>query len=121
MFGGNFAPAGFALNDNFARRCDLRLADNAFDLVLSEQKLDTPGELADDLVLVRHHGRKIEARRAGDAEAGKVVTRQFVEVARMKQGFGGNAADVQAGAAEGAAAVDASRRKTRISSVVMSK
>ncbi len=55
------AHAVLRLDAHFAGRGDLPLADDADDLVLLEQELDALGQLADHLVLVRHHRCEIDA------------------------------------------------------------
>jgi hypothetical protein len=53
---------------------------------------------------VGHHGRQIERHAVRpDAEGREVLLRLFIELGGMKQRLGGNAADIEAGAAERAA------------------
>ncbi len=90
------------------------------DLVLLEQHLDAAGQLVDDLVLARLHLRHVHLR-AGhrDAVHGELVRHALVILRGLQQRLGGNAADVEAGAAERVFAlvvlplVDAGGRESR--------
>ena len=99
--------AVLALHFDLAGRGDARFADNRFGLVLLEQEFDALGQFADDLVLVCHHGREIETDLRLDAELGEILARFLEQLAGVQKRLGGDAADIQAGAAKGAAPVDA--------------
>ena len=72
------------------------------DLVLLEQEGDAGGVRLHHAVLVAHHGREVELRRADlDAEALESVAGQLEHLGDVQQRLGRDAADVQAGAAEG--------------------
>ena len=77
-------------------------------LVLAEQELDALGQLLDHLALLVLHGAEVELDgRHLDAVGVQAVARLGVELGRVEQRLGRDAADVQAGAAERAALVDA--------------
>mmetsp|Transcript_31043 Transcript_31043/g.99107 ORF Transcript_31043/g.99107 Transcript_31043/m.99107 type:complete len:511 (-) Transcript_31043:619-2151(-) len=78
------------------------------DLVFLEEPLDALGEPGDGLVLGRHQLVNVEGD-AGhvDAVLGHVVLSIVVHVAGVEERLGGDAADVEAGAAEATAALDA--------------
>ena len=70
-------------------------------LVLLEQELDALGEIAHHLVLARQHRRQIEHHIADlDAVRPQMLRRFLVEVRGLQQRLRGNAADIEAGAAE---------------------
>ena len=92
----------------------LRLADNGLALGLLEQEFDALGELAHHLGLLRHHGGQIEFDLGLDAQLGEIGLGFVEALAGMQQRLGGNAADVQAGAAEAAALVDAGAGKAKL-------
>lgn len=80
------------------------------DLVLLEQALDTAAELVDRGLLCLHHGREIKADfRNDDSPLFEVVLCHVVVVCVVEQRLGRDAADVQAGTAEGAALFDTDR------------
>jgi hypothetical protein len=68
---------------------------------------DAAGELGDDVVLLLQHGREVDLD-AGelDAVGGGVVFGEDELLGGVEQGLAGNAADVEAGAAEGGAFLD---------------
>ena len=69
--------------------------------VLAEEKFDAFGVLVDDLVLARQHRRPIQLE-LGDLDAELLgVLEVVVDFRVMQQHLGGDAADVQAGAARG--------------------
>src|SRR5690606_15221362 len=71
------------------------------DRVGPEERRDAGREVANHLLLVRHHRRQIERdARELDAVAGKMRARGGVELRGLEQRLGGDAADVEAGAAE---------------------
>ena len=93
---------------------DLAVADQAAEalqprhLVLAEQELDALGEVRDHLVLAAHQGREVELDLAGlHAVLRQLVAGHRVEVRGLQQRLGRDAADIEAGAAEGAALLDA--------------
>ena len=106
------AVGGFDLD--LAGSRDPRLADDRLGLVLLEQKLDALGEFAHHLVLVRHHGGKIERHLRLDAELGEFLARLLEALAGVQQRLGRDAADIEAGAAEASALVDASRFEAKL-------
>src|SRR6185437_801220 len=83
-------------------------------LCLLEEKFDALGQFARDLGLVRHHAGKIELDACPDAELGEMVLRFVEQLARIQKGLGRDAASVEAGAAKGAAAVDARRLEAEL-------
>ena len=96
-----------ALDLDLAGRGDAARADNRVDLVLLEQEFDALDVAADPLVLERHHRGKIELRRChADAQLGEAVPGLVEQLGGMQQRLGRNAADIEAGAAEGRALLD---------------
>src|SRR3546814_1721980 len=94
--------AGLQLHRHLAGGRDRAPALHVVDLVLLEEELDTAGEVLHHLVLASHHGRKIQPQALHlDAVRGEVPGRIGVLLGRLQQRLGGNAADIQAGAAEG--------------------
>ncbi len=74
------------------------------DLVLLHQHRDAVGELFDDAALAGQHRFEVEAHGAeDDPVARRLVASLFEELGRLEQRLGGDAPDVEAGAAEGAA------------------
>ena len=77
------------------------------DLVPLEQEGDALDVAVDALVLEPHHAGKIELRRPDlDAHAGEGVGGLLVKFGGMQQRLGGNAPDIETGAAEGRALLD---------------
>jgi hypothetical protein len=76
------------------------------DLVLLEQELDALGQLTDALGLLGQHLLQVQLRRDVDADPGEILRRQLEQLRGVQQRLGRHAADVQAGAAQGRAAVD---------------
>src|SRR6056297_2162091 len=77
-------------------------------LVLFEQEFDALGVLADDVILVGEHLFPVHGRRfALEAHLGEVVFGLVQLVGGVQQRLGGDAADVEAGAAKGFSALDA--------------
>jgi hypothetical protein len=71
------------------------------DLVLLEQALDAAGELGDDVVLALDHGLDVDADVARrDAVHDEAVAGVVEVLGGLQQRLGGDAADVEAGAAE---------------------
>ena len=71
------------------------------DLVLFEQIFDAPGIGRNGIVLMGHHRIEIEFGRADlDPELGKVCASLFKHFRSMQQRLGGNAPDIEAGAAK---------------------
>ena len=115
MLRGEFAGLAVGKSDSdLSRRRDAAGTDNAFDLVLLEQEFDALGELAHHLGLLCHHGGQIEFDLGFDAQLGEIGFGFVQPLAGMQQGLGGNAADIEAGAAEAAAAVDTGRREAEL-------
>jgi hypothetical protein len=80
---------------------ELAVAGQQRDLVLLEQALDATGELGDDVVLALDHGLDVDgdvARR--DAVHDEAVAGVVEVLGGLQQRLGGDAADVEAGAAE---------------------
>jgi phage tail protein X len=81
---------------------------DVFHVVLLEQKLDTLCQTRHGCLLRLHHSREVEFDIADfNTAALGVVEDLVVEVRVVEEGFRGNAADVQAGSAEGATLLDA--------------
>ena len=103
---GNAAVGGGDF-DGFARQ-QAAASGEPVDAVGFEELFDAAGELFDDVVFAGNHRGDVEFDVAGaDAVRGEVVPRFFVEGGAFEQRFGGDAADVQAGAAEGGCCFDA--------------
>ena len=84
------------------RRDDRAGADEGIDLVLFQQEGDTVHIGRDGIALVLHHRLEVERRLADDdAEGGQVMLRLGKFLRGREQGLRGDAADVEAGAAEG--------------------
>jgi hypothetical protein len=80
---------------------DLSGALDGIDLVLLEQEIDALDVAVDAFLLEGLHLHEIELRlRDADAHAGEIVSGFFEQVRRVQQRLRGNAADVEAGAAE---------------------
>ena len=81
---------------------------DVLDAVLLEEELDTLGEAADGLVLGLHELGEVELDIADlDTAVFRVVENLVVKMRVVEERLGGNATDVQAGTAEGAALLDA--------------
>ena len=106
--GGNAARfAIVAPNFDLARPNDAGGAVKGGDLVLAEQEIDALGVAVDGFLLERHQARQIERRRAGvDSHLGEAVPSLGKQLGGVEQGLGGNAADIEAGAAMGGALLD---------------
>ena len=103
----DFAPVVQADDDRLGRG-DPRGAEDRLDPVLLEEEPDAVGQSLDDLVLPREHRRDVDRQSADlDAVAAEPVVGQVVELARIEQGLARNAADVEAGAAQGRPLLDA--------------
>ncbi len=96
---------GFSLaggNFHLARPGDFPDALKCVDLVLLEQIIDALHVAVDAFLLEFLHRDEIEFRlRDADPHAGEIVRRFLEQVRGVKQALRGNAADVEAGAAEG--------------------
>ena len=80
---------------------------DVLDVVLLEEELDALGEARDRGLLRLHHGAEVELDIADlDTAVLGVVEDLVVEVGVVQERLGGDAADVQAGSAEGAALLD---------------
>ena len=80
---------------------ELAVAGQQRDLVLLEQALDAAGELGDDVVLALDHGPDVDPDVVdGDAVHDEAVAGIVEVLGGLQQRLGGNAADVEAGAAE---------------------
>ena len=92
---------------DFARRDDAAGTVKRVDLVLLEQKRDAVDVAVDVLLLVFEQRGKIDARLADlDAHLRKTVAGLFIELRGMQHRLGRNAADIEAGAAEGGVFLD---------------
>src|SRR5690606_1250145 len=90
-----------AVHLDAVRRGDPARALQPVDLVLPEEELDALDVGLDHLVLVGEHGLQVELDLADlDPEAGERVLRLLELLAGLQERLGGNAADVEAGAAE---------------------
>ena len=93
---------------HFAGLRDGAPAFDPVDLVLFEQELDAAGVAVDGFALVGQHLLPIHGRRfALEAHLSKVVLGLMQHVAGVQERFGGDAAHVQAGAAQGFTALNA--------------
>ena len=84
--------------------------------VLLEQMFDPTGQALDRLGLALLHLVDVHAHPSLDDDAviGKVLLDVVVVMAGLEQGLGRDAPDVEAGAAEGAAHLDAGRRESQL-------
>ena len=83
-------------------------ADDVVDLVFLEQELDALGQALHDLVLVGQHRRQVELDAADlDPVLAEAVADLLEQMEECEQRLGGDAADIEAGAAESAALLDA--------------
>jgi hypothetical protein len=81
---------------------------DVLDVVLLEEELDALGQARDGCLLGLHHGGQVELDITNlDTAALCVVQNLVVEVRVVEQRLGGDAADVEAGAAEGTALLNA--------------
>ena len=99
------AVVGFHLD--LAGRDDAAGAAKGFDLVFLEQKVDALDVALDVPVLVFEQRRQIDARRADlDAHLAERVPGLLIKLRGVQHRLRGNAADVEAGAAEGRVLLD---------------
>ena len=90
-----------------ARLLDAAGALERGDLVLAEQEGDALGRRFDHLALALHELGEVERRRRHlDAVHGEIVARLLEQVRGLQQRLGRDAADIEAGAAEGRALLD---------------
>ncbi len=76
------------------------------DVVRLEQLADAAGQLAHDLVLARDHGRHVRAHAlVHDAVQRVVISQGLEQLGALQQRLGRDAADVEAGAAQGGLAL----------------
>ena len=95
------ALAGGAADEDLAGLAESAEAADDLDAALGDEELDALVELGDDLVLVGEHGRDVEAELLGADDAVVLgVLHMAPGLRRVEQGLGGDAADVEAGAAE---------------------
>ena len=85
---------------------DLGRAADRRDLVLLEQEIDALGVAVDRFLLEHHHLREIERRRHADTHLGEGMLGLGEELGGMQQRLGGNAADIETGAAMSGALLD---------------
>ena len=107
MFGRMRDLAVRALDRDFAGRGDPRLALKPVNLVLLQQEGDAGDIGGNRVVLVLHHRAHVERGLADDdAERGHAMPRLVEHFRGVQQGLGGDAADVEAGAAQRRALLD---------------
>src|SRR5690606_26105536 len=86
---------------HLARRGNAAFALHPLDLVLLEEELDALGVAVDGLVLEGEHLFQVELRlRHLDSHTLEALARLMEEFGGMEQRLRGNAADIEAGAAE---------------------
>ena len=96
-----------AFHLDLAGRDNARCAVKRFDLVLLEQEGDAVHVALDVLILVFEQSRELDARLADlDAHLRKAVARLLVKLGSVQQRLRGDAADIEAGAAEGGVFLD---------------
>ena len=94
---------------------DARGAADSLDPVLLQQKRNALGQPVDDVVLARQHDTEVEPHIVGHHAMGaEPVTRLGIIRGRLQQRLGRDAADIQAGAAEGCAPVHAGDRHAEL-------
>ena len=96
------AVTGRGADEHLAGLHETAEAADDFDVTLLEQRADAHVELGDDLVLVGEHRGDVEGEllRADEAML-LAVDGVLIDFGGVEQGLGGDAADVEAGAAEG--------------------
>ena len=86
---------------------DAAKAFDVIDLVLLHQEFDALGQALHGIFLLAHHLRQVDLDPAGlDAEPFEIILGRREQFRRVQQRLGGDAADIEAGAAEHAALVD---------------
>ena len=104
------------LDDDAGGRGHLGGAVDRLDLVLLEEAADAVGEPLDDRVLASQHRREVELDLADlDAVLGELRAGEEEQLAGVEQGLARDAADVEAGAAEGGALLDAGHLHPKLS------
>ena len=84
-----------------------KMREEPVDHVLLHEEFNAAGVLADDLILVGFHLVPVDRRRFPlEAHGAKVVFCLVQHMGRVQQRLGGDAADVETGAAKGLAAFD---------------
>src|SRR6185312_15424077 len=100
---------------DLARRRDAAGADDGIDLVLLEQEFDALDVAVDRLLLEGQHLLQIEFRRGNaDAHFRESMSRLVEQFGGMQQRLRRDAADVEAGAAEGRALLDHRGLETKL-------
>jgi hypothetical protein len=100
-------PAVSGLHLDVAGRSDAAGAEHAVDLVLLQEVIDPLNVAVDRLVLELEHGAKIELWRTNaDAHLGEAVAGLLEHLGSVQQRLRRDTADVEAGAAVGAALFD---------------
>ncbi|KUP94357.1 hypothetical protein TRIHO_06760 [Tritonibacter horizontis] len=98
---------GVVADLDLARLGDRGPALEPVDLVLLHEEFNAAGVLADDLILVGFHLVPVDRRRFPlEAHGAKIVFCFVQHMGRVQQRLGGDAADVETGAAKGLAAFD---------------
>jgi len=93
---------------HLARPVDAAPALHPVHLVLAEEEFHALGQRGHALGLLLHHLRQVQLGLDLDAEVGELAAgRRFVQFRRVQQRLGRHAADIQAGATEGFAALHA--------------
>src|SRR5262249_56146340 len=99
-----------ALDLDLAGRRDTASAAKRVDLVLLQEEVDALDVALDALVLELHELGEIELRRAdADPHPAEAMAGVLEQMGRVQQRFGGDAADIEAVAAEGLFLLDPPR------------
>ena len=95
-----------AADADLAGARDLARSAEHRDLVLLQQEVDALGVAVDGFLLEAHHLREVDAGLGLDAHLREGVLRFGIKLRGVQQRLGGNAADVEAGAAMAGALLD---------------
>ena len=96
------AVAGGGADEHLAGLHEASEAAHDLDVTFLEQSADAHIELRDDLILIREHRRDIESDLLGTNQAVLLAVQGvLVDFGGMEESLGRDAADVEAGAAEG--------------------
>ena len=86
------------------------------DLVLLEEEFDALCQPVNCVGLLRHHRVEIDLELAGlDTHCLEIILRRGIKFRRVQQGFRGDAADIETGAAQNATVLDAGRLQAELS------
>ena len=105
--------ASVLLDADFSRALVAAPALHPLDLVLLEQELDAFGVLVDDFFFARQHVGPVDLHPADFKTQFSAIFDVVVDIRVMQQHFGGNAADVQAGAAQERVLLDDNRLQAK--------